>query len=481
MEAGVWFALLAADWNSYQPHPIPMNLRVPTLTVSSSYFAAAICGLCLGGLNLDAQTTPSPSAPAPLPASPPRSELEVFPDTGFADARYKRGETVKFRVWLRPGAEVSPAAKVEWTLSKDGVAPTTQGTGELQDGMLTISGRLDEPGFLQCRVKLQGAGASGVAVLGGAAVEPEKIQPSLPAPADFDAYWTSQKERLAAVPMNARLTAVEPAGKASEVFDLQADSVGAPVSGYFARPKGAAPRSLPAILTVHGAGVRSSSRGSAESWASQGLLALDINAHGLPNGKTEEFYKTLADGDLKDYRIRGRDSRDTIYFHGMFLRLVRAIDFLTAQPEWDGRTVIVSGSSQGGAQALVAAGLDSRVTFFAAGVPAMCDHTGFKADRINGWPKFITTGEQPPDSVTEAVRYYDAVNFAKRTKASGIVTVGFIDTTCPPTGGYAAFNAVKGEKLMVEEPLSGHGVPQRSSDAMRAAILKHVSDAKGTK
>ena len=458
-----------------------MNPRPPTQTISSRRFVAAICGLCWSGAALCAQTSAPPPAPAPLAAIPPRSELEVFPDTGFADARYKRGETVKFRIWLRPGVEVSPAAKVEWTLSKDGVAPTTQGSGELQNGMLTISGSLDEPGFLQCRVKLQGAGTSGVAALGGAAVEPDQIRPSLPAPADFDAYWTNQKERLAAVPLNARLTAVEPAGKAADVFDLQADSVGAPVSGYFARPKGAAPKSLPAILTVHGAGVRGSSRGSAEGWAAQGLLALDINAHGLPNGKPEEFYKNLTDTDLKDYRIRGRESRDTIYFRGMFLRLVRAIDFLTAQPEWDGRTVIVSGSSQGGAQALVAAGLDPRVTFFAAGVPAMCDHTGFKANRINGWPKFIPTGEQPPDSVTEAVRYFDAVNFAARTKASGIVTVGFIDTTCPPTGGYAAFNGLKGGKVMVEEPLSGHAVPQRSSDAMRAAILKHVSDSKAAK
>ena len=157
------------------------------------------------------------------------------------------------------------------------------------------------------------------------------------------------------------------------------------------------------------------------------------------------------------------------------VHLVRALDFLTAQPEWNGRTVIVSGSSQGGAQALVAAGLDSRMTFFVAGVPAMCDHTGFKAGRINDWPKLIPTGEQPPDHVTEADRYYDAVNFAARTKASGIVTVGFIDTTCPPTGRYAAFNAVAGEATIVDEPLSGHAVPPRSSEAMRSAILRHAS------
>jgi cephalosporin-C deacetylase-like acetyl esterase len=68
-----------------------------------------------------------------------------------------------------------------------------------------------------------------------------------------------------------------------ECFDLQADSIGAPVSGYLARPVGAQPKSLPIILSVHGAGVQSSSLAGAVSWAHEGMLALDINAHGLPN------------------------------------------------------------------------------------------------------------------------------------------------------------------------------------------------------
>jgi cephalosporin-C deacetylase-like acetyl esterase len=436
--------------------------------------AVILCSLLACGPCSFAQGTPAATPPAPQANAPARSDLEIAPEEGHADALYNRGDTIRFRVWVRPGAAVPPDAKIEWSFSKDGVEPVVPGSGQLQDGSLTVSGTLNEPGFLQFRARLQAKGFSSTYALCGAAVEPEHIQPSLPVPDDFDAYWAGQKARLAAIPSNARLTPVDTSAKTIELYDLQADSVGAPVSGYFARPKGAAPKSLPAILTVHGAGVRSSSKGGAENWANQGFLALDINAHGLPNAMPDDFYKGLADGALKDYRTRGRESRDTIYFNGMFLRLVRAIDFLTAQPEWDGRTVIVSGGSQGGAQALVAAGLDPRVTFFAAGVPALCDHTGFKAGRINGWPKFIGTGEQPPDTVTEAVRYYDAVNFVTRTAAAGIMTVGFIDTTCPPTGIYAAFNALNGTKSIVHEPLSGHAIPQRSAEAMREAILAHA-------
>lgn len=394
--------------------------------------------------------------------------------TDRAAALYQAGETVSFKVELALDKQPVADAEVQWTLTKDGVPPTTSGKVKLVNGSATVTGKLAEPGFLQCRATFTSAEKRAYTGLGGAGVAPLNLKPSQPVPDDFDAFWAAQKKQLAAVPVNARLTPVKSPQAGVAVFDLQADSVGAPVSGYFARPENAKPRSLPIILTVHGAGVRSAGLGGAAGWAKQSFLAMDINAHGLPNGQPDKFYTELANGGLKDYRARGRESRDTIYFRGMFLRLVRALDFLTAQPEWDGKTAVVMGSSQGGYQAIVAAGLDARVTFFAAGVPAGCDHTGFKAGRINGWPKFIATGEQPPANVVEAVRYYDAMNFATRTKAGAVFTVGFIDTTCPPSSVYAAYNNVSGKKSIHHDPDAGHTNTPKASEAMRKAVLEHV-------
>ncbi|MBI5773683.1 MAG: acetylxylan esterase [Verrucomicrobia bacterium] len=395
-----------------------------------------------------------------------------------ADALYQRGETVAFTVTLTLAGQPVDAAAVSWIISKDGVPPTQTGKAQLRAGTATLTGKLDEPGFLQCRVTFITPGKSNLVALGGAGIDPAQIKPGLPPPEDFDTFWAAQKKQLAAVPVNARLTPEKSPTNVVEVFDLQADSLGAPVSGYFARPVGAKPKSLPVILTVHGAGVQSSSLAAVTGWAARNFLALDINAHGIPNGRPKQFYTDLAAGELKDYRTRGRESRDTVYFRGMFLRLVRALDFLTAQPEWDGRTVVVHGSSQGGFQSIVAAGLDARVTFIAAGVPAGCDHTGFKARRINGWPKFIATGETPPPNVVEAVRYYDAANFATRTKAAGIVTVGFIDTTCPPSSVYAAYNALPGKKEIFNDIAAGHTNTPKAVEKMRAAILAHVAAVK---
>jgi cephalosporin-C deacetylase-like acetyl esterase len=318
--------------------------------------------------------------------------------------------------------------------------------------------------------------------LAGAAIDPLEIKPSLPVPADFDAFWAAQKEKLAKVPVNPRLTPLK-SRPGIELFDFKADCVGAPVSGYFAKPVGTKPKSLPIILTVQGAGVRTSNRGGTLEWAQKGFLAMDINAHGILNDQSDQFYNDLANGELKDYPFRGRESRETVYFLGMFLRELRAIDFLTAQPEWDGRTVVLFGGSQGGAQAIVAAGLDSRVTFFAALVPAMCDHTGGAVGRISGWPKLVPTGPdgKPDAQVLQVARYYDAMNFATQTKAAGFVTVGFIDTTCPPTSVYAAYNAIRGEKEIFNDPPSTHAISSKSLEAARAAVLRHVEAMKQRK
>lgn len=92
-----------------------------------------------------------------------------------------------------------------------------------------------------------------------------------------------------------------------------------------------------------------------------------------------------------------------MFFHEMVMRLIRAIDVITAQPQWDGKTVMVHGCSQGGAQAVMAGCLDPRVDLVCAEIPAMCDHTGMAADRASGWPLLVECdGEGAPTPSAES-------------------------------------------------------------------------------
>ncbi|WP_417397043.1 acetylxylan esterase [Gimesia chilikensis] len=408
-------------------------------------------------------------------------ELKVVTDR--PDAIYKTGETAKFLISVLKNGEPDSGYSVEYSVDDfiSGAADFPKGRLTLgKKPILSIPVTSDKPGFLRCVVKV-GAPVNQTKIA-GAGFSPEKIELSKPAPEDFDQFWTNQIAKLEEVPMDPKLTPVKQKDAKVEAFDVQVNCLGgAPVSGYFGKPKDAKAKSLPAILWVHGAGVRSSSLTNAIKGANNGMLSMDINAHGLPNGKPAQYYKDLAAGKLKDYRQAGRESRETVYFRGMFLRLVRAIDFLTAQPEWDGKTVIVIGHSQGGGQALAAGGLDDRVTFIATGVPAICDHSGRAAGRINGWPKLVETGAdgKPNPTQLKAASYVDAVNFATRAKADAIMSVGFIDPTCPPSSCYAAYNQLSGKKQIINKPLMGHAAPADIHKAFFDAVLKHVEEQAG--
>ncbi|MDP7277163.1 MAG: acetylxylan esterase [Planctomycetaceae bacterium] len=396
-------------------------------------------------------------AAADIPAA---VKLEVKPDR--KTALYEVGETATFTVLVTDNGQPVSRGSLSYVVNNflDTLVPRTK--VDLSEKGTTIQLGSKKAQFFSCVVTFSPSEGKPVRAASTVGFSVNKITPGLSLPDDFDEFWTTQKKRLARKKMKATLTPVDSPDPQVESFDLQVTCLeNAPVSGYFSRPHKPGEKNHPAILWVHGAGVRSSSLGNSVSGAREGMLSLDINAHGLPNGKPKDFYTAQSRGPLANYRFAGRESRETIYFRGMYLRIVRAIDFLTSQPHWDGKNVIVMGHSQGGGQALVAGGIDQRVTAIAAGVPALCDHGGRESRQINGWPKIVPYDRngRADTKVLQASRYIDAVNFASRCKAKAIMSVGFADTVCPPSSCYAAFNLLRGQKSIINEPAMGHAAP----------------------
>lgn len=396
-----------------------------------------------------------------------------------ANATYAIGEPVRFLFTLSQNGQPAPQGEISWSITQDGVAPATQGVVALKDGKAEVTGTLDRPGFLQCKAVLK-AEKNNIRGLGGAAVAPLSITPSLPVPDDFDAFWKTQVAKLP--PLNAKLTPLPGGPVGIDFFDVQADAVGdRPMSGYYARPADAKPKSCPAVITLEGAGVYNTRK---EPWlfrlAKDGFLSLEINAHGLPNGKPDSFYLDLEKGALKDYQFAGRESRETFYFLPMYLRAIQGVNFLAAQPEWDGRILIANGTSQGAAQSIFVAAMDPRVTMLTALVPAMCDHSGMAASRIVGWPRLVPNGPdgKPDPAALETSRYFDSVNFASRVRAPAIFIAGFIDQVTPPTSVYAAYNQVRSQKEIQDAITSPHRFEPGLLEEVHARMLRHAKDGK---
>jgi cephalosporin-C deacetylase-like acetyl esterase len=179
------------------------------------------------------------------------------------------------------------------------------------------------------------------------------------------------------------------------------------------------------------------------------------------------FSGYLFDRDI----LSGRDNAAESYFKNMFLRTVRALEFIKSLPEWDGKTLIVHGRSQGGAQAIAAAALDKDVTLCVANVPALGDHAGVFAGRKPGWPE-INPGKDP--QIAAASDYVDVINLAGKVRCETIWSIGMIDTICPPVSVYLIYKNIQSVKHITLYPAMGHNAPPTLLDG-RERIKSEVT------
>ena len=299
----------------------------------------------------------------------------------------------------------------------------------------------------------------------GVMVDVDRLVPSVAEPADFDAFWNQVKAELAKVPVR-EIERKPVKNEHANVYDVKISCIGdKPVSGYLCIRKDAKPKSLPAIVTFHGAGVYSA--GAHATRAAEGWICLDVNAHGIENGQPKKFYDGLRESyylpkGKTHYPQWGKQDRDTFYFKGMYARVLRALEYVKTLPEWDGKRLVVSGGSQGGAQTLAAAGLDKDVTLALCTVPAMCDHFGCTVGHVSGWPRLFYVkkdGALTDPAAAKTAGYYDGVFFAKRIKCLIYFSTGGHDLTCSPTSVYKAYNSVPAgvKKIIYFNPNGDHG------------------------
>ena len=379
-----------------------------------------------------------------------------------ASGKYRKGEKIEY-YFLRGGAMVDTVNIVVFKNNKEEVEKKTIVIEN--EKQLLYSGYSETPCALMLTARYKGGMASI-----GSVVEPDKLKPGSASPDDFKTFWKQQKRSLSALPWELKSTPVinEAIPEAFICNDIEINCPGPkPARGYYVKPSGAAPGSAPAVLLVHAAGVKGSwcrsEPSNALKYAKYGAICFDLNAHGMLNGQSEEYYDQLEKGELKDYWMTGISSREDFYFRGMYLRLLRAIEFLTRQPEWDKKRILVIGESQGGGQALAAAGLDSRVTAVVAIVPAMCDWLGTFADRRGGWPQ-IAESEEMREKMMNTIPYFDAANLLEGSRATIFTEIGFVDMTCPPASIYAAVNQSMGRKIIIGVPYRAHHQPAAGSE-----------------
>jgi cephalosporin-C deacetylase len=357
---------------------------------------------------------------------------------------YTIGEQIVWHIDVR-GPNAAFIKQAKYVLKHCGLTVMRQGTLDLSTGSAVLETSLDEPGTILAEIRTETGGQT-VRTLAGAAIEPEKISPSAPAPDDFDAFWAGQIARLAEIPANPQL---EPAGVAAtevEYFKVKMDNIGGThIYGQLAKPKKEG--KYPALLILQWAGVYGLPSYRVVDRARQGWLALNIMPHDLPFDQPDDFYKRVGATTLKNYFTFGNEDRLSSYFLRMYLSAYRAADYLANRPDWDGKTLIVMGTSQGGQQTIMLSGLYPKITAMMAMVPSSCDVMGWNLGRAIGFPSWADQARERHDQrILQTARYFDPVNFSGHITCPALVAMGLLDETSPPAGVFAACNQMKGPK-----------------------------------
>ena len=137
-----------------------------------------------------------------------------------------------------------------------------------------------------------------------------------------------------------------------------------------------------------------------------------------------------------------------------------AVEAAATHPAVDPERIAVAGGSQGGGLAIAAAALSPRVKFLMPEVPFLC-HYRRAADITGEAPyseiaRYLRTHRDSVESAFKTLSYFDGVNFASRTRVPALYSVGLMDTICPPSTVYAAYNWHAGPKEIRVYPYNGH-------------------------
>lgn len=364
----------------------------------------------------------------------------VFLRLERTDGVYQKGESV--RVW----ADITSDADTNLLLlvSENGNYPSEKELSLPEGSSMVFEQAYDHPVWVT--VSVAPASDRNNTSKVGFIVAPQELKPGYEEPDDFVTWWQGEIAAMRAVPANPVVKEEEYPDSSFRVFSIEIPMhEGNPVRGYVAIPSDAAEKSLPVYFFAHGAGSPTApythaSIKEAVSKAECGAIGVDINAHGMLNDAPPEYYAQLDTTSLLLYQERPVRDRESYYFRLMFLRMVRALDYVCSLPEWDGSRVLLFGESQGGAQSFALAGLDSRVGAVVGIVPAMTDLGGPLYGRRGGWPYNIRPMIPLSSHGRETLPYFDGAQFLKHFKGKLYIEAGLADTTCPPCGVAAGFN-----------------------------------------
>lgn len=304
-------------------------------------------------------------------------------------------------------------------------------------------------------------------------------------PPDLDEFW---QRGLARARELAREPLFEPY-RADVYGAVEVDDVtfsggdGHPIRAWFLRPRGAA-GPLPCLVEFRGYGGGRGLPAERTLYAAAGyaVFVMDTRAQGgrWGVGATGDPGAGSSGPEHPGVMTRGIADPETYYYRRLYLDAVRAVETARSHPQVDPERLAVGGGSQGGALALAAAALAPElVRLCHADVPFMCDiergmHIALEHPYLE-LGTFLSHHVELAADVRHTLSYVDCAHLSSRARARCLLGVGLMDTICPPSTVFAAYNAIAAHKEIAVYEFNGHELPAYHTEVRLADFAREMA------
>jgi len=288
-----------------------------------------------------------------------------------------------------------------------------------------------------------------------------------PRPVDFDHFWDDGLREMKAVDPDVKLVPAEFQVPGVECSHLYFTGVGgARVHAKFLRPQNMT-KPCPALLQFHGYACNSSDWSTKLNYVAEGFIVAALDCRG--QGGSSEDNGGVIGNTLHGHIIRGLEDAlagrpEKLLFRQVFLDTAQLAGIVMAMPEVDPARVYATGWSQGGALTVACAALEPRINKAAPVYPFLSDYKRvWEMDQardayleLKEYFRLFDSQHRREDEVFEKLGYIDIQNLAPRIKANVFWGAGLMDTICPPSSQFAAFNKITSRKRMAVFPDFAH-------------------------
>ncbi|NLX76557.1 MAG: acetylxylan esterase [Clostridiaceae bacterium] len=285
-----------------------------------------------------------------------------------------------------------------------------------------------------------------------------------PKPADFDQYWERALNEMNSTDPRVELVPADFVNPVAECYDLFYTGVkGARIHAKLLKPRDIT-EPTPAILHFHGYSGNSGDWHNHLAYAASGFTVAAMDCRG--QGGLSEDRGGVFGNTLEGHIIRGLDdpNPDNLLFRDIFLDTTMLARIVMDMPFVDKNRVGAMGGSQGGGLTIACAALVPEIKKLAPCYPFLSDYKrvwemDLAKDAYVELTQYFRNFDPlhlREEEVFTKLGYIDIQHLADRIRGEVLMATALMDTVCPPSSQFAAYNKIKSKKNMIIYPDFGH-------------------------